>query len=83
MCPSGVEGSELYCFKTEGDRNSVITEVSCRMDVTRLEQRTYIRIAILQGRNARKRHSELVETVGNNDLSYRTVTRWAATVQLF
>ena len=32
-----VEGSELYCYNTEGDRNSVVNQASCRMDVTRLE----------------------------------------------
>jgi hypothetical protein len=38
------------------------------MDVTRLEQRAYIKIAVLRGRNARECHSELVEAVGNNAL---------------
>ena len=28
-----VEGSELYCYNTEGDRNSVVSQASCRMDV--------------------------------------------------
>jgi hypothetical protein len=32
------EDSELYCYNTEGDKNSVISQVSCRMDVTRLVQ---------------------------------------------
>ena len=36
---TGVEGRELYCYNTEGDRNSVASQESCRMDVTRLEQR--------------------------------------------
>ena len=35
-----IEGSELYCYNTEGDRNLVVSQASCRMDVTRLEQRT-------------------------------------------
>ena len=34
------------------------------MDVTRLDQRAYIKIAVLRGRNARECHSELVEAVG-------------------
>jgi hypothetical protein len=36
------------------------------MDVTRLEQNVYIKIAILRERNARECHSELVEAMGNN-----------------
>ena len=38
-----------------------------------VEQRTYIKISVLRGRNARECHSELVEAVGNNALPYRTV----------
>ena len=33
------EGSELYCCNTEGNRNSVVGQALCRIDVTRLEQR--------------------------------------------
>jgi hypothetical protein len=33
------------------------------MDVTRLDQRAYIKIAVLRGRNARECHSKLLETV--------------------
>ena len=32
---TAVEGSELYFYNTEGNRNSVVSQVSCRMDVTR------------------------------------------------
>ena len=35
---TAIEGGELYCYNMEGDRNSVVNHVSCRMDVTRLEQ---------------------------------------------
>ena len=38
------------------------------MDVTRLEQRAYIKIAVLQGRNVIECHSELVEAMENNVL---------------
>ena len=31
------EGSELYYYNTECDRNSVVSQASFRMDVTRLE----------------------------------------------
>ena len=34
-----VEYSVFYCYNTEGDRNSVVSQASCRMDVTRLERR--------------------------------------------
>ena len=38
---TAVEGSEIYCCNTGGDRNSVVSQASCRMDVARLEQRAY------------------------------------------
>jgi len=53
------------------------------MDVTRLEQRAYIKIATLRRRNTRECHIELVEAVGNNALAYRTVANWALVVRLF
>jgi hypothetical protein len=31
-----VEGSEAYCYNTEGDRNSVVSQESFRMDVIQL-----------------------------------------------
>ncbi|GFT11095.1 HTH_48 domain-containing protein [Trichonephila clavipes] len=52
------------------------------MKVTHVEQRTYIKIAILRERNAMECHSELVETLGNNDLPYRTVAPWVGKFQL-
>ena len=55
-----VEGSELHCYNTEGDRNSVVSQASFRMDVIRLEQRVYIKIAVLRRSKAREWHSELV-----------------------
>ena len=33
---TAVEGSELYSYKTVGDKTSVVSQTSCRMDVTRL-----------------------------------------------
>ena len=51
------------------------------MDVTRLEQRSYVKTAVLRGRNAKECHSELTEALGNCALPYRTVTRWAAAFQ--
>ncbi|GFV03378.1 HTH_48 domain-containing protein [Trichonephila clavipes] len=51
------------------------------MEVTRIEQRAYIKIAVLRGRNAMESHSELVETLGNNALPYRTVAWWVEKFQ--
>ena len=34
---TAVEGSELYYYNTEGDRNSVVSQASCRTDDIRLE----------------------------------------------
>lgn len=51
------------------------------MEVTRVEQRAYIKIAVLRGRNAMECHSELVEALGNNALPYRTVARWVGKFQ--
>jgi hypothetical protein len=33
---TAVEDSEVYCYNTKGDRNLVISQASCRMDVTRI-----------------------------------------------
>ncbi|GFR17989.1 HTH_48 domain-containing protein [Trichonephila clavata] len=46
------------------------------MEVTRVEQRAYIKIAVLRVRNAIECHSELVEAPDYNFLSYRTVVWW-------
>ncbi|GFU94975.1 HTH_48 domain-containing protein [Trichonephila clavipes] len=51
------------------------------MEVTRVEQRTYIKIAVLRGINMLKCHNELVEVLGNNALPYRTVARWVGKFQ--
>jgi hypothetical protein len=42
---NAVEGSELYFYNTEGDRILIVSQTSCRMDVTRLEWHAYIKIA--------------------------------------
>ena len=51
------------------------------MEVTRLEQRSYVKIAVLRGRNAKECHSELKEALGNRALPYRIVARWTAAFQ--
>ncbi|GFT07789.1 hypothetical protein TNCV_1213871 [Trichonephila clavipes] len=45
------------------------------MEVTRVEQRSYIKIAVLRGKNVMEYYSELVEALGSNALPYRTVAR--------
>ncbi|GFW13716.1 hypothetical protein TNCV_2105401 [Trichonephila clavipes] len=47
------------------------------MEVTRAEQCSYIKIAVLRGKNAMQYHSELVEALGSNALPYRTLARTA------
>ena len=51
------------------------------MEVTRQEQRFYVKIAVLRGSNAKQCHSKLTEALGNRALPYRTVARWAAAFQ--
>ncbi|GFS55155.1 HTH_48 domain-containing protein [Trichonephila clavipes] len=51
------------------------------MEVTRVEQHAYIKIAVLRERNAMESHSELVEALGNNALPYSTVARWIGKFQ--
>ena len=46
---TAVKDSELYCYKTEGDINSFVSQASCRMDVTRLKQRAYSELWTLWG----------------------------------
>ncbi|GFX43480.1 uncharacterized protein TNCV_4875001 [Trichonephila clavipes] len=51
------------------------------MEVTCVELRAYIKIAVLRERNAMECHSELVEALRNNALPYRTVARWIGKFQ--
>ena len=48
------------------------------MEVTRQEQRSYVKIAVLRDRNAKECHTELTEALGNRPLPCRTVARWVA-----
>ncbi|GFS51186.1 hypothetical protein TNCV_3532751 [Trichonephila clavipes] len=45
------------------------------MEITHGEQRSYIKIAVLRGKNAMEYHSELVDAFGNNALPHRTLPR--------
>ncbi|GFS72755.1 HTH_48 domain-containing protein [Trichonephila clavipes] len=51
------------------------------MKVTRVEQRAYIKIAVLRGRIAMEYLCELVEALENNALPYRTVAQWVGKFQ--
>ena len=51
------------------------------MEVTRQEQHSYVKIAVLRGRNAKECQAELTEALGNCTLPYRTVAKWAAVFQ--
>ncbi|PSN29550.1 hypothetical protein C0J52_24118 [Blattella germanica] len=59
-------------------RKSVGSLLMSSMKVSRLEQRAYIKIAVLRGQNARECHAQLLEAVGARALPYRTVARWVA-----
>ena len=43
---TAVEGNDVHCYNTEGNRNSVVSQASCKMDVTPIEQYAYIKIAL-------------------------------------
>jgi hypothetical protein len=51
------------------------------MNVSWLEQRSYLKISVLCGRNATECHSELVEALGDRAVPYRTVARWTEAFQ--
>ena len=51
------------------------------MEVTRQERRSYVKIAVSRGRNAKAYHSQPTEVLGNRALPCRTVARWAAAFQ--
>ncbi|PSN52257.1 hypothetical protein C0J52_08301 [Blattella germanica] len=59
-------------------RKSVGSLLMSSMEVSRLEQRAYIKIAVLRDQNARECHAQLLEAVGARALPYRTVARWVA-----
>ena len=46
------------------------------MDISKVEQRSYVKISFLQGRNARECHAELWEALNDRELPYRTAERW-------
>ncbi|GFX38098.1 uncharacterized protein TNCV_3836971 [Trichonephila clavipes] len=51
------------------------------MKVNRVEQRAYIKIAVLRERIAMECQIEFEETLGNNALTYRSVVRWIGKFQ--
>ena len=71
---------------TDGRERDVWTSIGFQplssMDVSRLEQRAYVKIAVLCGQNARECHAQLIEAVGDHALPYWTVARWVPAIQL-
>ncbi|KAJ4441341.1 hypothetical protein ANN_11196 [Periplaneta americana] len=51
------------------------------MNVSRLEQRAYVKIAVLRSQNARECHAQLVEASAGRGMLYRIVPRWVAAFQ--
>ncbi|GFW70958.1 uncharacterized protein TNCV_190491 [Trichonephila clavipes] len=51
------------------------------MEVTRVEQHAYIKIAVLLERNAMECDNRLVKALGNNALPYHIVARWIGKFQ--
>ena len=51
------------------------------MEVTRQEQCSCVKIAVLRDRNAKECHSERTEALANRALPYRSVARWVAAFQ--
>ncbi|GFQ83238.1 HTH_48 domain-containing protein [Trichonephila clavata] len=51
------------------------------MEVTHVEQGTYIKITILYRKNEMECHNEFVEALLNNALLYCTVARWVGKFQ--
>ena len=63
---------------TEGEErrfSSLRLQPLSEMKVTRQEQRSYVKIAVLRDRNSKECHSELTEALGNRALPYRTVAK--------
>ena len=54
-------------FKGEREESVRLQPLS-EMEVTRQEQRSYVKLAFLRGRNAKECHSELTEALGNRAL---------------
>ena len=48
---TAVEISELYCYNTEGDRNSVVGQATCRMEVTPVPTEDWERLGGLPWRS--------------------------------
>ena len=66
MCMQNKDGSVIVGSRGGIAVKSVGWWVSCKMEVTRVEEHAYIKIAVLRGRSVMECHSELVEDVGNS-----------------
>ena len=70
----------MYIF-VDTEAESVRLLPLSEMEVTRQEQRSYVKISVLRGINVKECHSYLTEALGNRALPYRTVALWAAALQ--
>ncbi|PSN48583.1 hypothetical protein C0J52_14663 [Blattella germanica] len=73
-----LDGVDSQGQENKDVRKSVGSLLMSSMEVSRLEQPAYIKIAVLRGQNARECHAQLLEAVGVRALPYRTVARWVA-----
>ena len=73
-----LDGVDSQGQKNTDVRKSVGLLLMSSMEVSRLEQRAYVKIAVLRGQNARECHAQLLQAVGDRALPYRTVARWVA-----
>ncbi|PSN46144.1 hypothetical protein C0J52_22064 [Blattella germanica] len=73
-----LDGVDSQGQENKDVRKSVGSLLTSSMEVSRLEQRAYIKIAVLRGQNARECHAQLLEAVGARALPYRTDARWVA-----
>ncbi|PSN32935.1 hypothetical protein C0J52_24036 [Blattella germanica] len=76
-----LDGVDSQGQENKDVRKSVGSLLMSSMEVSRLEQRAYIKITVLRGQNARGCHAQLLEAVGARALPYRTVARWVATFE--
>ena len=72
---------DVQGWKRKGCRNVNWFQPLSSMDVSRLEQRLYVKIAVLRDQNAREYQAQLLEAVGDDALPYRTVAKWLAVFQ--
>jgi hypothetical protein len=56
--------------------NFIAFVISFRTEVHKMEQSTYVKTAVLHGRNVQQCQAELHIPLGNHTISYETVAWW-------